>query len=125
MDLMNNVAEGIQFCGLGLTDNNDCPSACPYKGSKLCRERLLDDVRKIIAACRPRLLEERDFELRINTDDSGYIAVWAEYRVAKGLMRGEDGWSIINRDTFQRTNFSFKRYWTKKPSEEQMKNTAW
>ncbi|MBQ3955238.1 MAG: hypothetical protein II680_05060 [Clostridia bacterium] len=68
-----------------------------------------------------RVVTTADFENNPNLDDigSGHLNVWEEYKDST-----RSGWNTINVNDV-RAFTDIRRYWTSRPSPEQMANTPW
>ena len=88
---------------------NSCEAAC--------RQAI-----KLLDAQEPRLLTAEDFHGNPDLDDGGGLPCWKEAR--KETRRS--GWAVICYGKWLAdTEGGVARYWTRKPSEEQRRDTPW
>ena len=86
---------------------------------------------------KPRLLLREDFEDNPNADTQGFLPCWVEcneQEIATGIRLGAikegetlDGWTEVTVDEMpggEHHNPNV-RYWTGKPTDKQMRETAW
>ena len=113
------VIKGLECCIIRHPDDKARCDECPYESA--CCNRLKIDALALLKAQEPRLLTYDDFHSG-REDDSEAIPCWKEAR--KKTRRS--GWAVIvygkmlaDRDT------GVARYWTARPTEEQMQEEAW
>lgn len=67
----------------------------------------------------PRIVTTADFENNPNLDDGYHLNVWEEYKDGARC-----GWDTINVNDV-RAFTDLRRYWTSRPTPEQMASTPW
>lgn len=67
----------------------------------------------------PRVVTTADFENNPNLDDGGHLNVWEEYKDGTRYR-----WNTINVNDV-RAFTDIHRYWTSRPTPEQMRETKW
>ena len=113
------VIKGLECCIIRHPDDKARCDECPYESA--CCNRLKIDALALLKAQEPRLVTYEDFHS--GREDGGWaIPCWKEAR--KKTRRS--GWAVIvygkmlaDRET------GVARYWTAKPTEEQMQEKAW
>ena len=86
-------------------------------------DQTLDKAIALLKAQEPHLLTEDDFIDNPRCDRNGCLPVWVEYRT------GHCGWTKTSAETMHIGMFAWGRqkyrYWTDKPTKEQMKEMKW
>ena len=96
---------------------------CPYGWN--CGEhaslpvKMIEDIRALLKADKPRLLQAADFQ-RDDAGNGGEIPCWKE---AKSPTR-RSGWAVIVYGKWL-ADEGTARYWTGKPTDEQREATPW
>ena len=67
-----------------------------------------------------RLLTPEDWENNPDVDSEGYLPAWCDEYVDCDLL--ESGWTVVCVEALQNRG---RRYWTKRPTREQMEATPW
>lgn len=109
------VIKGLKICHW---IEKNC-SDCPYDTLKKCDRTLGEDAITLLEAEKPRLLQAADFQAE-DADGGGAIPCWKE---PKSPTRRR-GWAVIVYGKWLADN-GLVRYWTGKPTEEQMEATPW
>lgn len=78
-----------------------------------------NDALALLKEKMPRLVTTADFENNPNLDDGYHLNVWEEYKDGARC-----GWDTINVNDV-RAFTDLRRYWTSRPSPEQMAKTPW
>lgn len=84
----------------------------------------------------PRLVTVEDFDDNPDVDQDGYLPAWCEttqsYDEATGALMGLEGCTFSGWGTIERSDLTCDedfgkglRYWTARPSVEQMMETPW
>lgn len=121
------VIKGLECCA----ECGKCKSECPYDGKNNsmygCTTRLAKDALELLKTQEPRVMTSTDFENNPNADEEGYIPVWVEYNRKNGWEEWwddqPDEWAVLKTATV--TNSGSRRYWTGKPTKQQMEATPW
>ena len=111
----------------------DCYKSCSITGIGLEPVMALSDVIEIVCALpavdtvqKPRLLSKEDFVNNPNVDQYGYLAAWCEDKSCPEICRHDLYVECIQADAIDEAEECGDfRYWTSKPSEEQMTETSW
>lgn len=100
----------------------DCPYGCGLMEVVSVPVMMLEDVRALLKAQTPRLLNAFDFLDNPDADAGGAIPCWKESR--KPTRRS--GWAVIVYGRWLGdTEGGTCRYWTGKPTEEQTRDMPW
>ena len=116
------VIKGMECC---MITPGSCGTNCPYAGTgdenDYCDQKIIKDAFALLKAQEPRLVTYEDFHSG-REDGGGAIPCWKE---ARSKTR-RSGWAVIvygkmlaDRET------GVARYWTARPTEEQMQEEAW
>ena len=113
------MTKGLECCIIHV--NCGANGGCPYKTGvdEQGLETLMKDAFTLLQAERPRLLQAADFQ-RADADDGGAIPCWKE---PKSPTRRR-GWAVIVYGKWL-ADSGLVRYWTGKPTDEQMEETPW
>jgi len=107
--------------GLEHHHNTEC-DYCPYYKNG-CAHKMFDDAIALLKEYEPRLLTKEDFAGNPRCDKNGNLPVWIEYR------SGNCGWTSTSAETMYAGMYAWGRqkyrYWTGKPTKEQMEATPW
>jgi hypothetical protein len=112
------VIRGLEACAcdMRLMHYEDCP----YHTNKVRSiTRMMRDVLALLKEQEARLVTVADFENNPGLDDGGHLNVWKEYK--DGSRCGWD--TIIVNDA--RAFTDLRRYWTSRPTPEQMREMKW
>lgn len=107
------VIRGLELCA-----GTDCIK-CPYRGVSPCQNKLAADALALLKEQEARVVTTADFENNPNLDDGGHLNVWEEYKDGTRYR-----WNTINVNDV-RAFTDIHRYWTSRPSPEQMRDTPW
>ena len=87
---------------------------------------VLADYANKVKAQEPHVVTIADYENNPNVDKFGNLPVWRESRQFPGVAHYEDGWGVLKRDRAEGWfNNQRIRFWTSRPTEEQMKAVKW
>lgn len=116
------VLKGMECCMIA---PGSCPEECPYRGqgdeTEYCDEKIIKDVYTLLKAQEPRLVTYDDFHSG-REDGGGTIPCWKE---ARSKTR-RSGWAVIVYGKMLADGETgVARYWTARPTEEQMREVAW
>ena len=101
---------------------SDCPYGCCQADAVSVPLTMLEDVRALLKAQEPRLLTAEDFHGNPDLDDGGGLPAWKESRKATR----QSGWAVICYGKWLAdTEGGAARYWTRKPTEVERRNTPW
>lgn len=102
-----------------------CNPKCPYftqedKAQAYCLfKKILPDALALLKGQEARVVTTADFENNPNLDDGGHLNVWEEYKDGTRYR-----WNTINVNDV-RAFTDIHRYWTSRPTPEQMRDTPW
>lgn len=91
---------------------------CPYHDDG-CETTLCNDALALMKEQEARVVTTADFENNPNLDDGGHLNVWEEYKDGTRYR-----WNTINVNDV-RAFTDIHRYWTSRPTPEQMRETKW
>lgn len=117
------VIRGLELCaydpdpGQELKEIRSCPE-CPYYREG-CSPQLIRDALALLKGQEARVVTTADFENNPNLDDGGHLNVWEEYKDGTRYR-----WNTINVNDV-RAFTDIHRYWTSRPTPEQMRDTPW
>lgn len=119
MKTREEVIRALEICIGDVDDNCDyCPYSPEY--GKSCNGiEATRDALALLEGEEPRLVTTADFENNPNLDDGYHLNVWEEYKDGARC-----GWDTINVNDV-RAFTDLRRYWTSRPTPEQMANTPW
>jgi hypothetical protein len=109
------VIRGLECHGDGVYES--C-KPCPYHYDG-CEIALCRDALALLKEQEPRVVTTADFENNPGLDDGGHLNVWEEYKSGARF-----GWNTINVNDV-RAFTDIRRYWTSRPTPEQMRDTPW
>ena len=116
------VLKGMVCCMIA---PGSCSDECPYRGqgdaTEYCNDKIIKDVYTLLKAQEARLVTYDDFHS--GREDGGEaIPCWKESR--KKTRRS--GWAVIvYGKMLADLETGVARYWTARPTEEQMREEAW
>lgn len=84
-------------------------------------ERMLGRLK----AQEPRLLTFEDFDNNPEVDSKGRLPAWVEHNWKGGPSLTDDGYAAITKQEMENWDRSFIRWWTSRPSKEQMEAIPW
>jgi hypothetical protein len=113
------VIKGLECCIIRHPDDKARWDECPYESA--CCNRLKNDALALLKAQEPRLVTYEDFHS--GREDGGEaIPCWKE---ARSKTR-RSGWAVIVYGKMLADwEMGVARYWTARPTEEQMREEAW
>ena len=121
----NEIIEAIHHCIADerFIQRREGPSCagCPYEDDPICVATLKSDIQKLLKAQEPRLVTYEDFHSGLE-DGGAAIPCWKE---ARSKTR-RSGWAVIVYGKMLADwEMGVARYWTARPTEEQMREEAW
>lgn len=127
-EMRTKVIKELECC-VSLTSNGPKCANCDYADefhNGDCETYLLSDALALLKAQEPHIVTIADYENNQNVDIVGNLAVWRESRRLNGIAYHSDGWEILNRNRVEGWfNSKMIRFWTSRPTEEQMKAVKW
>ena len=121
------VIRGLEACNRQSYNGSDCQN-CPYYDDEdtaelpfgICNiQDMFDDALALLKEQEARVVTTADFEDNPNLDDGYHLNVWEEYKDGARC-----GWNTINVNDV-RAFTDLRRYWTSRPTPEQMRDTPW
>lgn len=117
------LIEALRLCAS--TIENAYPGVCmkcPYCKYDDCGSHMAQDVLELLVEPKPRLITEADFH-SANADDGGAIPCWKEPRIPQR----RSGWTAVVYGKWLEDSITWgaARYWTSRPTKEQMEATPW
>ena len=123
------VIKGLECCAA--MSGDECRK-CPYSAE--CRDtdlpygmpHLAADALVLLKAQEPRLITVKDFENNPNVDHNESLPAWIEYKRDEDWSEywedQSDEWGICRKDSII---YKSMRYWTSRPSKEEMEAIPW
>ena len=99
----------------------DCKS-CVYNGDPHCVDSILGDAISLLKSQEPRLLTVDDFKDNPDVDICGYLPCWVEPNPHNDAATEKPGWGLVS---VGQIGGVYHRYWTGKPTQEQMEAAKW
>lgn len=113
------VIKGLECCIIRHPDDKARCDECPYE--RACCNRLKKDALALLKAQEARLITYEDFHSG-HEDGGEAIPCWKE---ARSKTR-RSGWAVIvYGKMLADLETGVARYWTARPTEEQMREMAW
>ena len=117
------VIRGLECCTTGDPDSSRECKKCPYRRKGItnepCFNALHADALALLKGQEARVVTTADFENNPGLDDGGHLNVWEEYKDGTRYR-----WNTINVNDV-RAFTDIHRYWTSRPTPEQMRDTPW
>lgn len=133
------VKKGMECCTNDVLDPYACQE-CPYLGHKPtrdgCIKPMLLDALSLLREQVPKVMSLEEARETLHNEDFVYFIEDIDYKMLVGFRAGEDYLSLSNGDYMNLDDLDEGgsleaeygktfRFWTSRPSKEQMKNAPW
>ena len=86
---------------------------------------MLESAKALIERQAPRLITFEDFDNNPDVDSKGRLPAWVEHNWKSGPSLTDDGYAAVTKQERENWDRSFIRWWTSRPSKEQMEAIPW